>query len=58
MKTVKMSLENIQGKLSRNELRSIMAGSNNCSCPLGCGPGYSCKKDYNLGGCSCQPNYA
>lgn len=27
MKTTKMSLANIQGKLSRNEMKSIMAGS-------------------------------
>jgi hypothetical protein len=27
MKTLKMSLENIQGKLSRAELRKVMAGS-------------------------------
>jgi len=28
MKAFKMSLENIQGKLSRAELRKVMAGSN------------------------------
>ena len=27
MKTLKMSLENIQGKMSRREMRNIMAGS-------------------------------
>ncbi len=27
MKTLKMSLENIQGKISRKEMRNIMAGS-------------------------------
>lgn len=27
MKTLKMSLENIQGKMSRKEMRNIMAGS-------------------------------
>jgi predicted Zn-ribbon and HTH transcriptional regulator len=27
MKNLKMNLENIQGKLSRNEMRKIMAGS-------------------------------
>ena len=34
MKTLKMSLENIQGKMSRNEMRNIMAGSGGfiCSC--------------------------
>jgi hypothetical protein len=30
MKNVKMSLANIQGKLSRKELKNIMAGSNGC----------------------------
>jgi hypothetical protein len=32
MKTLKMSLENIQGKMSRLEMRNIMAGStSNCN---------------------------
>jgi len=30
MKTLKMSLENIQGKMSRKEMKSIMAGSGCC----------------------------
>ncbi len=30
MKTTKMSLANIQGKLSRAEMKNIMAGSGNC----------------------------
>jgi len=58
MKTLKMSLANIQGKLSRAEMRKVMAGTGECTCSPACGPGYSCQKDYNLGGCSCQPNYA
>ena len=29
MKTLKMSLENIQGKMSRKEMRNIMAGDEN-----------------------------
>jgi hypothetical protein len=40
MKTLKMSLENIQGKLSRIEMRNIMAGSgDNCNdiCAKGSG---------------------
>ncbi len=32
MKTVKMSLANIQGKLSRNEMKQIMAGSSGYNC--------------------------
>lgn len=43
MKTVKMSLANIQGKLSRTEMKKIMAGSGSetCvsdgeSCPVWC----------------------
>jgi hypothetical protein len=31
MKTQKMSLANIQGKLSRDEMKKIMAGSTGCS---------------------------
>jgi hypothetical protein len=30
MKTTKMSLANIQGKLSRTEMKSILAGSGSC----------------------------
>lgn len=30
MKTQKMSLANIQGKLSRTEMKNIMAGSGTC----------------------------
>ena len=36
MKTLKMNLENIQGKMSRTEMRNIMAGSGNCSIPCTC----------------------
>jgi hypothetical protein len=32
MKTKKMSLANIKGKLSRAEMKQIMAGSTNCGC--------------------------
>lgn len=54
MKTFKMNLANIQGKITRSELRKIMAGSgggmSNCSvqCPGGatwprdCGYGVDC----------------
>ncbi|WP_345145886.1 hypothetical protein [Flavobacterium ginsengiterrae] len=37
MKTQKMSLANAQGKLSRNEMKTIMAGS---GCPSGSFPCY------------------
>ena len=36
MKTKKMSLANIQGKLSRTEMKNIMAGSGGDSCPTDC----------------------
>jgi len=35
MKTTKMSLANIQGKLSREEMKNIMAGSASGSCRSG-----------------------
>ena len=35
MKTQKMSLANIQGKLSRAEMKNIMAGSGGANCPIG-----------------------
>lgn len=33
MKTVKMSLANLKGKMSRKEMKNIMAGSGNDSIP-------------------------
>jgi hypothetical protein len=36
MKTTKMSLVNIQGKLSRAEMKNIMAGSGGDNCPTNC----------------------
>jgi hypothetical protein len=45
MKTQKMSLANIQGKLSRTEMKSIMAGSgpgDSCNVYCGSGSGYTC----------------
>lgn len=36
MKTKKMSLANIQGKLSRAEMKNIMAGSGSDNCPTTC----------------------
>ena len=66
MKAKKMSLANIQGKLSRTEMKNIMAGSGGCStnaCTVYTGSstysgtcGY-----YNLGGglfaCECVTAY-
>jgi hypothetical protein len=40
MKTLKMNLENLQGKMSRNELRNIMAGGSGANCS-----NYSCGAD-------------
>lgn len=55
MKTKKMSLANIQGKLSRTEMKNIMAGSGSgCggSCDYGSTKG-TCKVASN-GGCYCS----
>ncbi len=60
MKTQKMSLANIQGKLSRAEMKNIMAGSGvegmSCGGPYGeafCRAGSSCYScsSYNFGQC-------
>jgi len=65
MKTKKMSLANIQGKLSRPEMKNIMAGSG--SGPGGCGEagqsclysgcceGYYCTAQGWNGGGNCAP---
>ena len=46
MKTTKMSLANIQGKLSRAEMKNIMAGSGGTFCSVKCGnPNTSCILD-------------
>lgn len=59
MKTVKMNLANLQGKLSRKEMRNIMAGSGgggpcrySCTSDSDCGGGgeYSCQKCSGLSG--------
>ena len=36
MQTKKMSLANMQGKLSRSEMKNIMAGSGSGSCTASC----------------------
>ena len=51
MKTTKMSLANMQGKLSRMEMKNIMAGSEDSSCGycsdrvngVACGGNSKCK---------------
>ena len=59
MQTTKMSLANIQGKLSRAEMKNIMAGSGGGT---GCGTGISCsgKKEKDTcgsrGTCQCYYN--
>ena len=42
MPTKKMSLANMQGKLSRAEMKKIMAGSGVISCGEGCSSGTDC----------------
>jgi len=60
MKTTKMSLANIQGKLSRPEMKKIMAGSGPCS-STNCGgtSGQVCCPGLECNGAppntSCQP---
>jgi hypothetical protein len=54
MKTTKMSLANIQGKLSRTEMKNIMAGSGGCSYGhLSCGTDGDCGS-VNAGSCCAQ----
>lgn len=60
MKTLKMSLENIRGKMSRKEMRNIMAGSgggvcgSSCQTSSDCGQGgeYTCSHCNGLNECS------
>lgn len=50
MKTTKMSLANMQGKLSRTEMKNIMAGSGTAECVGACNlPQALCR---SLKGCS------
>ena len=46
MKIIKMSLANIQGKLSRTEMKNIMAGSGSAYCGQTCINNDSCKESY------------
>lgn len=55
MKTTKMTLANIQGKLSRTEMKNIMAGTggSNCHCYLrssGCPSGQFISTACDFGG--------
>jgi hypothetical protein len=53
MQTKKMNLANIQGRLSRNEMKRIMAGSDSTSiCGLGCSIDLDCKGDQSCTKCS------
>lgn len=58
MKTTKMSLANIQGKLSRTEMKNVMAGSGTVACTkdsdcanLCCGTCFCLTK---IGKCGCS----
>jgi len=57
MKTKKMSLANIQGKLSRVEMKKIMAGSDGCSVGKPCWNDYTATTGHCMpwsNGCFCQ----
>lgn len=57
MKTTKMSLANMQGKLSRTEMKNIMAGSGSGACfvRVSCGGGGTCMDPATTGGhCCCS----
>lgn len=63
MKTIKMSLGNIQGKLSRAEMKNIMAGSGGGTCDCNSKDDCSSSKPYcvacsggpKAGVCHAQP---
>lgn len=57
MQTKKMSLANIQGKLSRAEMKNIMAGSPISPAQPGCGTSCApklCHNDNSTGTCYCD----
>jgi hypothetical protein len=56
MKTKKMSLATIQGKLSRAEMKNIMAGSGREGCGTSCAPTL-CHNDSSSGNCYCDGTY-
>jgi natural product precursor len=45
MKAKKLNLANIQGKLSRSEMKNIMAGSDDSQCGTACADSTSCTLD-------------
>ena len=54
MQTKKMSLANIKGKLSKTEMKNIMAGSGDIACSTYielCAPGYPCSGAFGSGTC-------
>ena len=51
MQTKKMSLANIQGKLSRTEMKKIMAGSGTPECGWGCLGPKDCEGNSSCGKC-------
>lgn len=55
MRTTKMSLENIKGKLSRAEMKNIMAGSAQ-GCGTSCGKTL-CHNNNSTGTCYCDGTY-
>ena len=65
MKTTKMSLASIQGKLSRSEMKNIMAGSGGGGCcgsdrdcggnASYCNKAYSCDCGHGAGAGCCTP---
>jgi hypothetical protein len=62
MKTVKMSLANIQGKLSRSEMKNIMAGSGgghcwSCTSNQGSSCWYVASNDVGAGFFTCNRVY-
>lgn len=58
MKLLKMSLENIQGKMSRNEMRNIMAGSGGTNCNSICRSNTDCRGDFGCLNCKSVPNWS
>ena len=56
MKTVKMSLANLQGKMSRKEMKNIMAGSGSDDCNTFCDSDSQCRVKCHT--CKPIPNWA
>jgi len=55
VKTVKMSLANLQGKMSRKEMKNIMAGSGGCNNKI-CHSDTDCCSEFPK--CAPIPNWA